>query len=315
MKSKKTVRSSGIALWRGNRQGYGRAGRSPSDAECSDCANYTDKGTGTGECRMAGPVPADRDTTGARSGSSCRSRHGEPAGAPGQAGQVFSETSRFSCTRRENAGYTCPTCPGVPQTGAGGDVPGDHRDRSGPPTPVRRASPVVTGPASADRRRSGTGRRRRRTPAGPARRRFAPHLLDRGAPLVQDEEQRQRFEAAEIEGEGRPPPSRRPVTGQEKNGSEVVEEPDDIGDVVRISATFGREPTEGGGTPSDRVVRLVGAVPSLSAGATPAQLIAVASYFCPSSTAVHGTFGELWSRGTFTRMVPVLTPLAAHHPR
>jgi hypothetical protein len=28
---------------------------------CSDCANYTEKGRGTGECRMAGPVPADRD--------------------------------------------------------------------------------------------------------------------------------------------------------------------------------------------------------------------------------------------------------------
>lgn len=28
---------------------------------CSDCANYTEKGKGTGECRMAGPVPADRD--------------------------------------------------------------------------------------------------------------------------------------------------------------------------------------------------------------------------------------------------------------
>ncbi|HIH03829.1 MAG TPA: hypothetical protein HA263_08285 [Methanoregulaceae archaeon] len=28
---------------------------------CSDCANYTETGKGTGECRMAGPVPADRD--------------------------------------------------------------------------------------------------------------------------------------------------------------------------------------------------------------------------------------------------------------
>ena len=28
---------------------------------CSDCANYTEKGQGTGECRMAGPVPGDRD--------------------------------------------------------------------------------------------------------------------------------------------------------------------------------------------------------------------------------------------------------------
>jgi len=28
---------------------------------CGDCQNYRETGKGTGECRMAGPVPADRD--------------------------------------------------------------------------------------------------------------------------------------------------------------------------------------------------------------------------------------------------------------
>lgn len=28
---------------------------------CSECANYTPREKDAGECRMAGPVPADRD--------------------------------------------------------------------------------------------------------------------------------------------------------------------------------------------------------------------------------------------------------------